>query len=196
MNVRVTAFTSAVDSLLAAGRSDFPTQVLVPMKAVVDAVTAIIDDLRQLERGSLSNGVDIGVLRFLKGRAEATLSDLVVTTEEHATSAGLSPVCLLDAAASHVSSTITEIAKVSFVRGTTPAEEERFRAMQPATNGHTPGRRFIDDPSSPTSPAQIYTWQTNGMASGDSTAWKAPEDAWNELKVMCTGVVKNSAAGS
>ena len=149
LDVHVTAFVSAVDSLLTAGRSNSPTRVLAPMKAVVNAVTAITDDLRQFERRPRSDEVDLDILRSLSDRAEATLSNLVVATKSHATGAGMSPVSLLDAAASHVSSTITEIAKVAFIRRATPAEQEQFHAMQPATNGHTTGTRSAEGASSP-----------------------------------------------
>jgi hypothetical protein len=149
LDIHVTAFVSAVDSLLTAGRSNSPTRVLAPMKAVVNAVTAITDDLRQFERRSQSDGVDHDLLRSLGGRAEATLSNLVVATKSHATGAGMSPVSLLDAAASHVSSTITEIAKVAFIRRATPAEQEQFHAMQPTTNGHAFGLRSPEISSPP-----------------------------------------------
>lgn len=149
LDIHVTAFVSAVDSLLTAGRSNSPTRVLAPMKAVVNAVTAIADDLRQFERRPRSDEVDLGVLRSLRDRAEATLSNLVVATKSHATGAGISPVSLLDAAASHVSSTITEIAKVTFIRRATPAEQEQFHATQPTTNGHTPGMRSTEVVSLP-----------------------------------------------
>ena len=149
LDVHVTAFVSAVDSLLTAGRSNSPTRVLVPMKAVVNAVTAITDDLRQFERRPRSDEVDLDVLRSLRDRAEATLSNLVVATKSHATGAGMSPVSLLDAAASHVSSTITEIAKIAFIRRATSVEQEEFHAMRPTTNGHTTGMRSAEGASSP-----------------------------------------------
>lgn len=149
LDIHVTAFISAVDGLLTAGRSNSPTRVLVPMKAVVNAVTAITDDLRQFERRPRSDEVDLDVLRSLRDRAEATLSNLVVATKSHATGAGMSPVSLLDAAASHVSSTITEVARVAFIRRATPAEQEQFNAMQPATNGHSSSRTVEGAPSPP-----------------------------------------------
>jgi len=149
LDIHVTAFVSAVDSLLTAGRSNSPTRVLVPMKAVVNAVTAITDDLRQFERRPRSDEVDLDLLRSLRDRAEATLSNLVVATKSHATGAGMSPVSLLDAAASHVSSTITEIAKIAFIRRATPTEQEQFHVMQPTANGHPPGVRPAEGVSSP-----------------------------------------------
>ncbi|KAF9648389.1 hypothetical protein BDM02DRAFT_3082236, partial [Thelephora ganbajun] len=149
LDIHVTAFVSAVDSLLTAGRSNSPTRVLAPMKAVVNAVTAITDDLRQFERRPRSDEVDLDVLRSLRDRAEATLSNLVVATKSHATGAGMSPVSLLDAAASHVSSTVTEIARIAFIRRATPAEQEQFHVMQPTANGRTSGTRSVEEVSSP-----------------------------------------------
>ena len=148
LDTHVTAFVSAVDSLLTAGRSNSPTRVLVPMKAVVNAVTAIADDMRQFERRPRSDEVDLDVLRSLRDRAEATLSNLVVATKSHAMGAGMSPVSLLDAAASHVSSTITEIAKIAYIRRATPAEQEQFHVMQPTANGYTSGTRSGEEASS------------------------------------------------
>jgi hypothetical protein len=149
LDIHITAFVSAVDGLLSAGRTNSPTRVLVPMKAVVNAVTAITDDLRQFERRSRPDEVDLVVLRSLRERAEATLSNLVVATKSHATGSGMSPVSLLDAAASHVSSTITEIAKVAFIRRAAPAEQEQFHGMQPTINGHYSGTRSVEGASSP-----------------------------------------------
>lgn len=166
LDIHVTAFVSAVDSLLTAGRSNSPTRVLVPMKAVVNAVTAITDDLRQFERRHQSDEVDLDLLRSLRDRAEATLSNLVVATKSHATGAGMSPVSLLDAAASHVSSTITEIARIGFIRRATPAEQEQFHGMQPVTDG----RKSVEGSSPPprrTPPAGTAPLRTG---TGDSTS--------------------------
>ncbi|KAH8087889.1 hypothetical protein BXZ70DRAFT_540058 [Cristinia sonorae] len=127
LDIHVTAFLSAVDGLLTAGRSNAPTRVLTPMKAVVNTVTYIVEDVRAYERRQRDRGeVDVDSLRVLRERAEATLSNLVAAAKTHATSSGMSPVSLLDAAASHVSSTITEIAKTVHVRKATKAEEEQF----------------------------------------------------------------------
>ena len=46
LDIHVTAFVPAVNSLLTAGRSNSPTRVLAPMKAFFSAVTAITNDLR------------------------------------------------------------------------------------------------------------------------------------------------------
>ncbi|OAX41205.1 hypothetical protein K503DRAFT_685940 [Rhizopogon vinicolor AM-OR11-026] len=126
LDIHVTAFVSAIDGLLTAGRSSAPTRVLVPMKAVVTSTTAITDDVRAYEQRPPHADVDLEVLRSLRERAEATLTNLVAASKTHATSSGMSPVSLLDAAASHVSVTLTEIAKMIYIRKANRAEQEEF----------------------------------------------------------------------
>jgi len=150
LDIHVTAFVSSMDSLLTAGRTNSPTRVLTPMKALVNAVSAIVEDVRQYERKPRSANVDLEVLRSLRERAEATLSNLVQATRTHATSSGMAPVSLLDAAASHVSSTITEIGKLAFIRKATQAEQEQFAPSTSslnttATNGYAPSLRSVDE---------------------------------------------------
>lgn len=149
LDVHVTAFVSAMDTLLTAGRTNSPTRVLNPMKAVVNAVSAIVEDLRLYERKPRSAEVDLDLLRSLRDRAEATLSNLVQATRTHATSSGMSPVSLLDAASSHLSSTVTEIGKLVFIRKATPAEQEQFTPVAYSTsspaNGYSPSLRSVDE---------------------------------------------------
>ncbi|KAG2352042.1 hypothetical protein BDR07DRAFT_1344693 [Suillus spraguei] len=133
VDIHVTAFVSAIDSLLTAGRSSAPTRVLVPMKAVVTSTTAIIDDVRAYEQHPSRTDVDVDILHTLRERAEATLTNLVAASKTHATASGMSPVSLLDAAASHVSVTLTEIAKMICIRKASRAEQEEF--MSSSTSG-------------------------------------------------------------
>ncbi|KAJ7928520.1 hypothetical protein B0H13DRAFT_2652973 [Mycena leptocephala] len=93
LDIHVTAFLSGIDALLTAGRSNAPTRVLTPMKAVVNAVSSIVDDIRAFEaRPSRERSdVDVDALAALRERAEATLSNLVAASKTHATSAGMSP---------------------------------------------------------------------------------------------------------
>ncbi|THH29548.1 hypothetical protein EUX98_g4654 [Antrodiella citrinella] len=160
LDIHVTAFVSAIDSLLTAGRSNAPTRVLTPMKAVVNAVSHIVEGARAFERRPRRDRseVDVDALRVLRERAEATLSNLVAASKTHATSSGMSPVSLLDAAASHVSSTVTEIAKTVHVRKATKAEQEQFE-MPASANGYasprspgsmmSPRSRTMETPASP-----------------------------------------------
>src|ERR1700722_2183235 len=94
LDIHVTAFLSAIDGLLTAGRSNSPTKVLTPMKSVVNAVTAIIEDIRTFEHRPHRDrsDVDLDALRSLRERVEATLSNLVTATKSTPTSSGMSPV--------------------------------------------------------------------------------------------------------
>ena len=142
-DVHLTAFLTAIDSLLSAGRGNAPTRVLTPMKGVVNAVTNILDDVRSHSRRySDPEGV-----QALEDRVEATLSNLVTASKTHATSLGLSPVSLLDAAASHVSAAVTELGRVVLLRRATKAEQEQFAPTSTgtATNGFTPGLRTVEE---------------------------------------------------
>ena len=153
LDIHITGFLSAIDGLLTSGRSNAPTRVLTPMKSVVNAVTYIIEDVKIFERRPQRDRSDVNpdALRSLRDRAEATLSNLVAATKTHATSSGMSPVSLLDAAASHVSLTITEIGRTVCIRKATKAEQDQFLyAALPgpsgtATNGFSPILRSVEE---------------------------------------------------
>ncbi|KAF9460746.1 hypothetical protein BDZ94DRAFT_1265413 [Collybia nuda] len=151
LDIHVTAFLSAIDSLLTAGRTNAPTRVLTPMKAIVNAVTFIIDDVHAFERRPTRDRADVDpdALRSLCERAEATLSNLVAASKTHATSSGLSPVSLLDAAASHVSVTVTELGRTLCIRKATKAEMDQFsnapHTSFASANGFAPSLRSVDE---------------------------------------------------
>lgn len=122
------------------------------MKSVINAVTSIIEDVRSFERRAQRDRseVDLDTLRSLRERADATLSNLVAATKTHATSSGMSPVSLLDAAASHVSATITEIGRTLCIRKSTKAEQDQpspipYSSSSTATNGFSPSLRSLDE---------------------------------------------------
>ncbi|KAH9910663.1 uncharacterized protein BXZ73DRAFT_108666 [Epithele typhae] len=152
VDIHVTAFVSSIDSLLTAGRSNAPTRVLQPMKAVVNAASAISDDVRAFERRPQRDRaeVDLEALQSLRERLDATLSNLVQAVKTHATSSGMAPVSLLDAAASHVSGTVTEIGKTIHIRKATRAEQDAFAPSVTAAsasngNGYTPSLRAVEE---------------------------------------------------
>jgi len=113
------------------------------MKSVVNAVTNVLDDVRSSSR----RHADPEGVHALEQRVEATLSNLVAASKTHATSSGLSPVSLLDAAASHVSAAVTDLGRVVLLRRATKAEQEQFAPTSAgtATNGFTPGLRTVEE---------------------------------------------------
>ncbi|KAI0314554.1 hypothetical protein OF83DRAFT_1136191 [Amylostereum chailletii] len=152
-DTHITAFLASIDALLAAGRTNAPTRVLSPMKAVINAVTAIVDDLRAFAHASAlsSSSVRPEELEAMRERAEATLGNLVTAAKSHATSAGMAPVSLLDAAASHVAAAVTDIGRTVLIRRATKAEQDSYaQTSNSATNfngtsGFSPSLRAVEE---------------------------------------------------
>lgn len=168
VDIHVTAFLSAIDTLLTAGRQSSPTRVLGPMRIVVNAVSAVIDDVIAFERRPPKERgeLDFDRIRALRERLDTTLSNLATASKTHASAAGLSPVSLLDAAASHVSSTMTDLCRTVSLRKATKAEQEQFQAAQyspgaTATNGYTPSLSSVGEGRT--------THQRNGSAASTSS---------------------------
>ncbi|KAG8904620.1 component of the polarisome [Tulasnella sp. 403] len=139
-DIHVNAFQTSVDSFLSAARSNPPSGVIAPMRNIVNAVAAIADDLRSFEQRPPRErpGLDEESLRLLRERIEATLSNLATATKTHATSHGLSPVSLLDAATSHVSAAVIAAIHAVMMRKATAAERERERLQESSgVLGHT-----------------------------------------------------------
>ena len=126
------------------------------MKSVVNAVSSITDDVRSFE--SNPNRFDIGedTVRHLRERCEATLQNLVSAARNHASSFGLSPVSLMDAAASHVSAAIIDLVRLLLLRravatdrdvkeGTRSPAEYGAVANNNGNHNYKPSLRSIDE---------------------------------------------------
>lgn len=164
LDIHITAFLTSIDNLLNCGRSTMPTSVLTPMKAVVNAVTSILDDTRTYEEkiDSGKASLDMETLYSLRERAQATLSNLVTASKTHATSLGMSPVSLLDAAASHLSATITDIGKSLSVRRATKAEQEEY--LQSPNEGYNGMAFELTNSASDRLPPESQLMAINGMS--------------------------------
>lgn len=197
--------------ILTSDRSDSPLRVLAPMKAVVDAVSAIVEDARSYDLNQRSDQdppIDYAHIENLCDRADATLSNLVTATKTHATSYGLSPVSLLDAALSHVSASITELAKLLLIRKSPRDAENRMtNGLSNGKYGNNPsyGREQTTSPinsrdqrlhgdmfgqlntlSSSPPPISDESMGSRRRGNGDSTPISAGRKDWGELKVCST----------
>ena len=109
----LTGLQNAIDDLIVTGRSSSPSFVLNVMKPIVGYVTAIQTDVETwLNSNNDQSREENGRLNVLKERMIATLDNLMTATRNHAMGGGLSPISLLDAAASHVAVSAIEIAKL------------------------------------------------------------------------------------
>ncbi|OCF44059.1 hypothetical protein I317_02012 [Kwoniella heveanensis CBS 569] len=111
----VSSFQNAIDGLLAAARSSAPSGVLPAMKAIVEAITEIGEDVKTFEANP-NLDVDVSRLESLKYESTNRLNALMQAARNHAMASGLSPVSLLDAAAGHLSSNVVEIIKLLKIR--------------------------------------------------------------------------------
>ncbi|KAE8226084.1 hypothetical protein CF319_g1277 [Tilletia indica] len=131
-DVHMRAFQASIDELLVSARSRVAGNVLLSMKTVVLATTLITDDVAKCENGSglgiSLNGDDREVLQLLKTKSSAALSNLMTACRNFASSHGLSPLSLLDAAASHVSATVIDIVKLVRLRKANPQEKQDLDA--------------------------------------------------------------------
>lgn len=106
-DVHITKFQIAIDELLRTARGANCSQTLDFVKGVVVATRAIMENV-----GDSPND-DRGKL---KARVSATANNLTTAAKNHALSQGLSPVSLVDAAASHLCASVVELVKVVKVR--------------------------------------------------------------------------------
>ncbi|KAK8151705.1 cell polarity protein-like protein [Phyllosticta citrichinensis] len=126
-DVHVTKFQLSIDQLLQTARKADPQDVVECMKDVVSCVRTITADVEVGYHSSGGESDDEGHAKKqqkLKSRVSATASNLITASQNHAASAGLSPVSLLDAAASHLTTSVVELIKTVKIRPTQPGEED------------------------------------------------------------------------
>ncbi|KAJ2990845.1 hypothetical protein NUW58_g2755 [Xylaria curta] len=118
-DVHVTKFQISIDELLRRARTDEPQRVIDGMKSVIVNVRRITKDIEDSQSG------DEELMRQqqkLKNRVSATANNLITASKNFASAAGLSPVSLLDAAASHLVAALVELLRTVKIRAT-PATE-------------------------------------------------------------------------
>lgn len=117
-DVHVTKFQVAIDELLRRARVEQPDTVIDAMKSVVMSVRRIAKDLD----ASPANDGQAQQRKQLKGRVTSTANNLITASKTFATSAGIAPVSVLDAAASNLVAALVDLLRVVKIR-TTPAGE-------------------------------------------------------------------------
>lgn len=125
--VLLTKFQIAIDELLKVARGISFAMSLDQVKSVILATKALTQDL---EDQLLSNPGVIGkpgsteAITRLRSRISATANNLTTAAKNHAQGCGLSPVSLLDAAASHLTASVIELVKLVKIRPTQEGEED------------------------------------------------------------------------
>ncbi|KAH7273708.1 component of the polarisome [Fusarium solani] len=118
-DVHVTKFQIAVDELLQRARADDPEKVIDAMKSVVVSVRRITKDIE----GAQNHDEEFAQQQAkLRSKVSSTANSLITASKNFAAGAGMSPVSLLDTAASHLSAAIVDLLRLVKIR-ITPAEE-------------------------------------------------------------------------
>lgn len=122
-DIHVTRFQIAIDELLGTARTSNPESVLPQVKQVVIAIRLITQDIGEPGQDEVGQQA-----MKLKNKVSATANNLITASKNFATSRGLSPVSLLDAATSHLTTAVVELIRVTKIRpspaGELDAEEE------------------------------------------------------------------------
>ena len=120
-DVHVTKFQIAIDEFLRGARVDNPEKVTETMKGVVVSVRRITKDIDD----SAPKNDELAQQRAkLKSRVSSTANSLITASRNYASSAGISPVSILDAAASHLVAAVVELLRMAKIRATPAGELE------------------------------------------------------------------------
>ncbi|KAL9615349.1 MAG: hypothetical protein Q9167_000177 [Letrouitia subvulpina] len=131
-DVHVTKFQLAIDDLLRVARTSERESLLTFVKPVVIAVREISQDATAIHNDAAPQ-VD-----KLKAKISATANNLITASKNFAVSQGLSPVSLVDAAASHLSVAVVALIRVAKIcaspeDGLDIDEDDSVIADSPAT---------------------------------------------------------------
>ena len=123
LDVHVTQFQLSIDELLRGARAIAPDSLLVQVRQVAVAVRQITQDI-----GGMDGNKGGQETTKCMNKVSATANNLITATKNFAASKGLSPVSLLDAAASHLTTAMVELIRTAKIRpspaGALEAEEE------------------------------------------------------------------------
>lgn len=132
-DVAIVKFQISIDSLLRNARTQI-AELMDNMKDVVLAIRSIQSDLD----GSPDSGAikDPRVAK-LRQRMSTTVSNLMIAVKNHVNGGSLSPVSLVDAAASHLSSSIIELSKICKLRATSDDCDDKLDFDEPRALGNS-----------------------------------------------------------
>ncbi|KAF3916079.1 hypothetical protein ABW21_db0209745 [Orbilia brochopaga] len=187
-DIYITKCQLIVDEILRTARID-PKGTLVHMKGIAVVVRAIT-------RGIEATNPSDEVLK-MSMRVEATGQNLMTAIRNHASADGLSPVSLVDAATSHFTASVVDLAKKVKVRPTPSEELEEDEVADndtedgeasdllsvplksskstPIMNGNSPARTSIDSVYSTSSFSSRYSNQRTSTRNQSGT-WNSKRD--------------------
>lgn len=203
-DVHVTKFQISIDELLQRARVDNPERVIDSMKAVVVSVRRISKDIDE----SAPNNEDVLQQQAkLKSRVSSTANNLITASKNFASSAGISPVSLLDAAASHLVAAVVELLRTVKIRSTpageldddddgtiTPVDSTGF--FSPRSNGQSQVSSATSVQSSLPPPPAFQGLGGGNRTSMDSSAYSpvsSPRESYAKRPISRSGGPGNGA---
>ncbi|EEY17683.1 SpaA [Verticillium alfalfae VaMs.102] len=120
-DVHVTKFQISIDELLQRARADDPEKIIDAMKHVVVSVRRITKDMAESPPHDETVAQEQAKL---KGKVSSTANAMITASKNFAASAGISPVSLLDAAASHLVAAVVDLLRTVKIRATPAGELE------------------------------------------------------------------------
>ncbi|KAH8679931.1 hypothetical protein BGZ60DRAFT_525130 [Tricladium varicosporioides] len=176
-DVHVTKFQISIDELLQIARTEDPARVIDFMKTVVVNVRNITQDI---DKAPPSSGDLVQLQAKLKSRVSGTANNLITASRNFASANGISPVSLLDAAASHLTAAVVELVRTVKIRPTPAGELEDdddgelepvdttgfFPVRDPQPNNNPPAFQGLQESNPPP-----FQGLRNGRISADSSMY-------------------------
>lgn len=148
-DIHVTKFQLSIDELLHIARTKEPKDVLDHIKEVVTAVRSITGDVESASESDKNDELARKKDK-LKGKVSATANNVITASKNYAAAHGLSPVSLLDAAASHLTAAVVDLLRFVKARPTPAGElndEEELHMTPVNKNGYFDVNDHVRRPS-------------------------------------------------
>lgn len=192
-DVHVTKFQISIDELLRTARSEKPAETIEYTKNVIKAVLKITKDIDDSVPGGKLNDQQAR----LKHRVSNTANNLFIASKNFVDAKGLSPVSLLDAAASHITTAVVELVRTVKIRPSPPGEydeEETMVTLQPLgnkTNGTAKPTSVPQLAVRDSNQSSLYSAATSPHVSqqpaGHSMTPSEAEEYWRERQRSMSG---------
>jgi hypothetical protein len=185
-DVHITALQISVDDVLRVARAEDAERVVEGVTSVAVAVRAITADLEAAVAAAPTEEAQRQLGR-LRDRVTATTNNLVTAGRNFAAAGGLSPVALLDAAASHLVVSVVELLRVVKIRPTPAGQQDDGQLATPRQQSGLPflglGANRESGVSSVYSPGNSPRQSMTQAPGGAGDAAKAADGDVEGLKV-------------
>lgn len=120
-HIHVTRIQVAIDELLRSARTSEPQALFTHVRSILVYARDIIQDA---QKETPSNDEQAQKIAGYTRMISDTANNLVTAVRNFSSASGLSPICLIDAAASHVTNSVIALASVVKIKPATPEELE------------------------------------------------------------------------